>query len=408
MKKTLFILCIFSMVVFSLPLDAWLDYQTGGDSLSPNIGKINVGGRIEGTNWTLLLSEEYVDTDSTSLSPRFITSYSQTDIDFTIDLGPIVLNPALRFNMFLGDNADVVLPNAEGVAARTKYMRPGLDIEGYFSDAITFQTGGMLWIGNLQSEPDAITSATPSSEGEFKRTRYALNAGASWESSGGLTIGISGEYHHSNSERIDWNSEWSRIDCSAMYSPENLMRWAYMTAGLKYSFYNGEDYLGNDIADRLTAGLRASKTIFPSFAINGTVEASVDFDGNITRFASSYGEVRAIYHFWRNRIIPSNVTASAQISSYATQSARITLSSKINLYNGLSLLLNGEARETPTSVPGASERRQRVSYGPGLEYKMGTTLRVWGLIEEQRTNLEEVEVWLRVRAGLEYYFFGEE
>lgn len=400
MKTTMCVLLMFSIAAFSLPIDAYLDYRTGGDSLSPNLGRISFGGFLEGDNWQLHINEEYVNTDSTTLHPRFITTYSCTDLDFTFNpTGTVVLNPSLRFTLFPGDdNARVVLPNSAGIATRTKYMRPGLNIETTVLNDFTFQAGGMFWMGNLQDEY----------ENEFKRQRYTFNSGVVWDVHSGTSIGLSYEYHHSSSKKIDWDSDWSRIECSVIYSPENLIRWAYITAGLKYSLYNGEDYLGNDIADRLTAGLRVSRTVFPSFAINGTIDASVDFDGSVTRFTGSYGEVRAIYHFRRERMVPSNITASAQISSYATQTGRLTLSSKINLYNGLSLLLNSEARETPTSVPGASETRQRVTYGAGMEYKMGTTLSIWGLVEEQRTNLEEVEVWLRARAGLEYYFFSEE
>ncbi len=422
MKYSILLLCILSLAAFSVSFDAWVDYQTGGDSLLPNVGKIKIGGILEGENWNLLVSEEFVNTDSTTLFPRFITSYSQTDIDFTMALGSVVINPHLRFNLFLGDGADIVLPNAEGMASRTRYMRPGLNIETSPFDNITLQAGGMFWIGTLENEYGYEEEEDDDDDDDYDdsedtRQKYAFGGGVMWESPLGPMFAFSGEYHskidavtgatQSSASEAKDIPEWSRVDCSIIYRPENLDRWSYLTGRLKYSIYNGEDFLGNDIADRLTAGIRVSKTISPSFAVNGTFEASVDFDGEVTRFASSYGEIRAIYHFLQDRTVPSSITVSAQMSSFVTQTGRISLSSRINLYRGLSLLLKGEARETPTSVPGADDTRQRVSYGPGLEYQMGTSLRVWSTIEQQRTNLEEVEVWLRVRAGIEYYFFKE-
>lgn len=55
------------------------------------------------------------------------------------------------------------------------------------------------------------------------------------------------------------------------------------------------------------------------------------------------------------------------------------------------------------SVAGAGTERKRYILGPGLEYQFGTTARIWGVVEQERTNLEKNENWWRLRAGLEFY-----
>ena len=101
--------------------------------------------------------------------------------------------------------------------------------------------------------------------------------------------------------------------------------------------------------------------------------------------------------------MPSEIVLSGKLSTSSIRAERAALFSRINFYRGFSLLLNAEARSAPTMVAGASDTRKRIVFGPGLEYQLGTTLRVWGIIEQERTDLEEVEVWWCVRTGLEFY-----
>jgi hypothetical protein len=213
---------------------------------------------------------------------------------------------------------------------------------------------------------------------------------------------MSGLYHKTNSDFIDYESTWGRFDIAFSTEPQSLPANFYVTGDVKYSFYNGTNYLGDDLADRFTSRIRLVRMIIPSLAVNTTFESVIDYDGAI-RSACTSAETRILYRFMRSREVPSVITLSGKLSSSSIRTERAVLFSRINFYRGLSLLLNAEARSTPTMVAGAGNTRKRIVFGPGLEYQIGTTLRVWGIIEQERTDLEEVEVWWRVRTGLEFY-----
>lgn len=166
---------------------------------------------------------------------------------------------------------------------------------------------------------------------------------------------------------------------------------------------DGSDFNDHDIADRLTSRIRMVQMVIPSVSVNATFESVLDFDDGITRSACTSAESRVIYRFMKNREIPSAVVISGKLSRSSIRTERAGIFSRINLFKGLSLLIDAEARVTPTSVAGAGPDRKRYIFGPGLEYQLGTAARVWGIVEQERTNLAKNENWWRLRAGLEFY-----
>ncbi|MCD4777271.1 MAG: hypothetical protein K8S15_14645 [Candidatus Aegiribacteria sp.] len=214
---------------------------------------------------------------------------------------------------------------------------------------------------------------------------------------------MSGLYHQTNSDLIDYESTWGRLDIALYTVPQSLPSNMFISGDVTYSFYDGSDFNNHDIADRLTSRVRLVQMVIPSVSVNTTFESVIDFDDGITRAACTSFESRIVYRFLRNREIPSAVVISGKLSRSSIRTERAGIFSRINLYRGLSLLIDAEARVTPTSVAGAGHDRKRYIFGPGLEYQFGTAARIWGIVEQERTNLAKNENWWRLRAGLEFY-----
>lgn len=390
-RKTLPLLLLLPALGFSASLDGWMDVQTGGDSLSPEPGRLELGGMLSTGNWTLILEEQYSHEDTSGIVPRILNTYSQTDVDFIMNAGPVTINPDLCWTVDLGDKPELVLPVQAGVAYREGCIRPGLSLAADFAENYHVFVRGLYWNRDLKQEDGY----------DLAWTETRLNGGISCEASG-LTLSMSGLYHKTNSDFIDYESTWGRFDIAFSTEPQSLPAHFYVTGDVKYSFYNGTNYIGDDLADRFTTRIRLTRMVIPSLAVNTTFESVIDYDGEI-RPACTSAESRILYRFMRSGEVPSVITLSGKLSTSSIRTERAALFSRINFYRGLSLLLNAEARCTPTSVAGAGDTRKRIIFGPGLEYQLGTTLRVWGIIEQERTELEEVEVWYRVRTGLEFY-----
>lgn len=377
----------------AVTLDSWMDMQTGGDSLSLQPGRLEVGGMLSGNNWTITLHEKFSHGDSTGLVPVFLNKYSQTDLDIRFDAGPVTINPDLCWTVDIGDKPEMVLPRQAGVACREGFIRPGLGIEARVSDGIHLFARGLYWNRDLKQ----------ADEYDLAWTETRISGGFSWEMFHGHLLTVSGLNHRTNSDFIDYESSWSRFNLSISAENQPLPVQVYIDGDITYSLYQGTDYSEADLADRLTSRIRLTRMVAPSVSVNTTFESVLDFDDGVTRSACTSAESRIIYHFMRSREIPSAIVLSGKISRSSIRTERATLFSRINLFKGLSLLLNAEARVTPTSVAGADDSRKRVVFGPGLEYQLGTTLRVWGIIEQERTNLQENENWWRIRMGLELY-----
>ncbi len=390
-RKTLPLLLLLPALVFAVTLDGWMDVQTGGDSLSPEPGRLELGGMLGTENWVLILEEQYSYEDTSGIVPKFLNTYSQTDIDLIVNAGPVTINPDLCWTVDLGDKPEMVLPVQAGVAYREGFIRPGLSLAADISEDFLLFASGFYWNRDLKQEDGY----------DLAWTEFRVNGGISCETQG-FTLTMSGLHHKTKSDFIDYESTWGRFDIALSTEPQSLPANFYVTGDVTYSFYDGTNFLGNDLSDRFTSRIRLVRMIIPSLAVNTTFESVFDYDG-VIRLACTSAESRILYRFMRSREVPSVITLSGKLSTSSIRTERAALFSRINFYRGLSLLLNAEARSTPTSIAGAGDTRKRIMFGPGLEYQLGSTLRVWGIIEQERTDLEEVEVWWRVRTGLEFY-----
>lgn len=394
MKTSLFVfLLVIPMLAMAISLDGWVDIRTGGDSLSPQMGRGDLGGLLKGGNWSLVVSQRFSHSDSTGVVPRILNTYSRTDIDFSIEAGPVTINPDVCLTVDLGDNKpEMVLPVQAGVAYRQGFIRPGLSLEANIYDVGHVFIKGLYWNRDLIREDDS----------DLAWTETRISAGQSYEVSG-FTLSMSGLYQKKNSDFIDYESTLSRLNIALSAVPQSLPANMFISGDVTYSFYNGSDFNDHDIADRLISRVRLVQMVIPSVSVNTTFESVMDFDDGITRSACNSLESRVIYRFMESRDIVSSVVLYGKLSRSSIRTERAGVFSRVNLYKGLSFLFDAEARVTPTSVAGADHVRKRYVFGPGLEYQFENAARIWGIIEQERTNLETNHNWWRVRAGLELY-----
>ena len=394
MKTSLFVfLLLLPVLAMGVSLDGWVDIQTGGDSLSPQMGRGNLGGLLKGGNWSLIVQQRFSREDSTGVVERILNTYSRTDVDFRIEAGPVTINPDVCWTVDLGDNKpEMVLPVQAGVAYREGFIRPGISIEVALPENCHLFARGLYWNRDLRQEDGY----------DLAWTETRLSAGQYYEISG-LTISMSGFYHKTNSDYIDYESTLGRLDLALSSTPQSLPANMFISGDVTYSIIIGSDFNDHDIADRLISRVRLGQMVIPSLSVNTTFESVLDFDDGITRSACNSLESRIVYRFMRSRDIVSSVVFFGKLSRSSIRTERAGIFSRVNLYKGLSILLEAEARVTPTSVAGAGPDRKRYVFGPGLEYQFGTAARIWGMVEQERTNLVTNQNWWRVRAGLEFY-----
>ncbi|OPL17744.1 MAG: hypothetical protein AVO35_08770 [Candidatus Aegiribacteria sp. MLS_C] len=388
-------LLVFPLAASAVTLDSWLNFTTGGDSLSPQLGTLDIGGLLQGNGWGVLLQEKHVSMDTTGVVDRVLNSYSRTDLDISIQAGPVRINPDLVWTVDLGDDEpELVLPVQGGIAYREGSLRPGLGIEAQVSENLKFFADGFYWSRDIVHEDGSDLGWTD--------TRFS--GGATWDSPWIASLTVAGLTHNTVADYIDYDNTWNRYDVSVALHPSTLPRNMYVTGEVTYSVYDGRDFLDAEIADRLTSRVRLMQMgIIPSISVNTIFESSVDFDGETVRNACTALESRLVWRFLRDREVPSAVILSGRLTRSSIRTEKAGIFSRINIYRGLSLLAEAEARVTPTSVAGAGPDRQRYVFGPGLEYQFGNRARIWGIVEQERTDLTRNENWWRIRSGLEFY-----
>ncbi len=395
MKYLIPLLLMIPITAMAVTLDGWMNVTTGGDSLSPQLGSLDVGGFLQGNSWDVLLQEKHVSMDTTGVVDRVLNSYSRTDLDISIQAGPVRINPDLVWTVDIGDDKpELVLPVQGGIACREGFIRPGLELEAQVNQNLRFFARGLYWSRDIIHEDGSDLGWTD--------TRFS--GGATWDTPWNASLTVAGLTHNTMADYIDYDNTWNRYDVSVALHPGSLPRNMYVSGDVTYSVYDGVDFLDQEIADRLTSRVRLMQMgILPSISVNTIFESVMDFDDGTVRSACTALESRLVWRFLKNRDVPSAVVFSGRLTRSSIRTERAGVFSRINIFRGLSFLAEAEARVTPTSVAGAGPDRQRYTFGPGLEYQFGNKARIWGIVEQERTNLTRNENWWRIRSGLEFY-----
>lgn len=143
----------------------------------------------------------------------------------------------------------IVLPLAAGEAYRQGYIRPGLSLSGDLNENIHLFASGLYWNRDLKQEDDY----------DLDWAESRISGGAAWDTPWGPTIAVSGVSHRTESDFIDYEASWSRIDFTAAAGRNDMPLGLQAQAEVTYSLYGGNDFL-----DREIDGVPADRDILPA------------------------------------------------------------------------------------------------------------------------------------------------
>jgi hypothetical protein len=389
------VLAILPAAAMAVSMDSYFSTSYEGDSLTFSIGrhKLDLDLYISQGPWSLEVEESFISSDSGGIVQRYLNSMLESDLDFRYTTGPALINPDFRYVMHMVDGSEQILPASAGVAVRKGYMRPGIALGVDLPGNLSLNGRFLYWDRDIDAENGDPIAWTES--------RYG--GGLIWETPWGFDASVNGVAHNTTADDIDYESDWSRLDFALSTLPKQLPTRTQVMAEIRYSVLDGDDYLDNPIASRMTGRIRAVQQFSPVFSLNMTVTSTFDFDDGETRTAATQGAARLVYQFRKSGDVPSSLSVGGQYTTSSIETSRLDIGSRINVWRGLSLLLNTDFWEGPTSVPGAGATRKKVVLGAGLEYRIIDNLLVWAKVEQERSDFSEVEVWERLSTGLEFY-----
>ncbi len=389
------LLAVLPLTAAGSALDGWLDAATGGDSLSPGMGVIEGGGMLRGDLWNLTVQGKYVVTDTTEITRKFLDEYSVIDVNFKVREGATIVNPDLVWIMDFNEKTPkMVLPDQGGMAFRHGYYRPGLGLETAFVENFRLNMRGLYW--NLAAEHEDGS--------DLGWTGFMLDGRITWDSPWNTSFQAGAVTRKSAINKTGYAKTWNRYDVGVSLHPGGMPRNMYLTGGVTYSVYDGRDFLQRDIPDRLIARIRLMQMgVLPSVTAGTSFESVFDFDGNEIRMACTALEAGLIWKFMKKARVPSTAILSGKLTRSAIRTQTARLFTRVHVFRGLSVLAQARARISPTYVAGAGPYRKSYVAGPGLEYRFGNKIRIWGIIEHERTNLTGNENWWRIKSGLELY-----
>ncbi len=347
-------------------------------------------GDLDGGSWGIRLTEKYIDADSGGLVPRRYLGRNSLLLDARATLGGVRIGPGIRWDTGSTDALDFVLPLAAGTAFENGYTRPSLEIGAGLPLGFDVRACGSMVERSLEmADGTALGWSGQGAEGEVR-----------WTSPSGLFVSTGGAFRSHTSDDIAFDTDWSSIDAAVGTAPVTLPALVQAMGEVRYTSFSGQDYLGQNLGGRLTCRVRAVRMLRPGLVLNMSVLSASDRrDGEWYQAASS-GAARLVLTRGRPGSIPSTLALGGQYTVSSIRTARFEASARVHLVEGLSALLSADLREGPTTIPGAGPARQRVVLGSGLEYRFSSIAVAWLRFEDERTELDDIEHWSRVEAGL--------
>lgn len=340
----------------------------------------------------LQLEDRFLLADSGGTVPRWNREGNDLLLSARASFDRFLLKPDIRWQTATsGDSILLGVPNATRLS-QGDMLRPGATIEAYLGP-VSLHGFGRYWQRDLYASTDE--------ESGWQSTGYG--GGASWVTPLGARVGVSGTYRGHTADVPELDRDWSRTDIMISTRPMQLPARTQVLADLEYSLYAGEDYTGGEIADRLSGRVRAVQSISQTVSYNMTMAAAMDYCEDGWSVASGMAAARLRFLLDRGGEIPSVLSLGSSFSTSVFSTAHFDLFSRFNIYRGLSLLGNIDARRTPTDVSGAPESRRSLVLGGGAEYQLRDNVRCWMMLEQERTEYQETENWGRMRAGLDLY-----
>jgi hypothetical protein len=393
--KTIIVL-FWAASCMALGVEEYARFAVAQDSVNYGGGTCldaSAGVRLFQGPWQFNLDQTYRKTpeDNAALQ-RFSRNRSETTLAVRYQTGGITVRPDFRFTTDL-DSSGVVLPRSEGIGERSNTVRPGLNLGWELPGTVKLNAYGRYWSRSVSGQDDQDLS--------WAETR--AGGGAIWYTPLGIDLGVSGMSHNTGIDEVDFDETYSRVNFAASLAPRTLPTRTQVMADLAWSVQSGGDHNGTPLPDRATARVRAVQTLARNLTFNFTVCQTIDFDEDVTRLAAYQAGARLRYAFTGWGEHPSSVSLYGQGTESFISTRFGEIETRVGVYRGLSVLVNGRIWEGPSSIPGTGGTRRRETYGGGLEYRMKNGLSAWFLIRRQASELEYTEVWNSFQGGLAFY-----
>ncbi|NLP05474.1 hypothetical protein GX411_05965 [Candidatus Fermentibacteria bacterium] len=370
---------------------AALRFESDSLGLDPGRRHAEWSGLLEGSRWEIGLRERILLSDSGGTVPRWLLGRSDLEAEARAWLGPVIVNPSVRWSREIDEGPMMILPVQAGEAFYRGFVRPALTAEASLPAGFSVSATGRMLDRSLEM-PEGGSPGWSAAQygGTFE-----------WRAPRGFELYAGGYSSSTDAGDLGWNSDWSRLDAGVRSGPVSFPARTQVLADLQFTGWDGNDYLGMDLGDRVTCSARAVRWLTPRISLNITGRSCFDRrDGEWTHSLGA-GIARVNLFFGLPALNPSSLTLAGMYTSSAFTTSRFEASSRVKLYRGLYALFSGDFRSGPTVFPGAPATRRRVILGTGLEYRLGTTAVIWTRVENERTELAQIEDWARLEAGLE-------
>lgn len=369
--------------------------ETDSSGLDPSRHEVTLGTIFHGGDWSAFLTDTYLSGDSGGFVPRSILAENDLVAGITYSPGAFHVRPGVRFRLEPGeDGTATALPGAV-LAYRKSAISPSLRI----GVELPWHTRVDLH-GRYASRAYELEGTGE----DATWTEQQAEASLAWASPIGLDFGVAGFYRRNSSDHVDdYSSEYSRLDVGITAGPGSLPATTQVMVGAVYSFNDGLDHSGGELADRLTGHARAVQALLPGASINLDLKTFLDHDEDGFRLAGSAVSLRATAQFLRTAAVPSDIGVAVQLTNTRFVTRRLEVTTRVNVWNGLCGTARVDLRDGPTTSSLASGgTRERVILAPGVEFIMGTLVRAWLTLKNERTELNGIESWSRVDAGIEF------
>lgn len=367
--------------------------ETDSLELNPSRKEVTVGLTLSGSSWRFDLLDTFLSTDSGGIVPRRNLGENDLLMSGRWKTGSFILYPELRMRNRTEDGLDLVLPGPQ-TGRMNSTLRPGMRITAELLQNLMLDVGGRYILGSFEN-----------SEEELDWNEIEGFGSVTWNTPTGPAISVGGVYHNSIFDDAgDYENDlsWKRIDIGISTGPGSLPAMTQIMGEIVYHIYYGENCFSSDIADRFTARVRAVKAIMPDVSMNMSLTSILDLDGDEFRYIGTGTSTRLTWHFWKDQQIPSSLSFGAQYTNTRFNTSRFETKGRFFISHGFCGIFRIDLRDGPTVSSIESNSRPRVVICPGIEYRYGKKLRVWASLENERTDLDGIKSWSRIRAGLEF------
>lgn len=367
-------------------------YRSDSLAGSPARTEITWGALLDTGPLQLEVQDSYLVSDSGGTVPRWTREGNDLLVSARASFDRFLLRPDLRWQTAMKGDSILLGPPFADPVSQGDVLRPGGTLEADLG-SVHLYGFGRYWQRDMYTA-DGL-------EAGWTSTGYG--GGGTWTTPMGAILGVSGVSRSHDADFKELYSDWSRLDLSLASRPLQLPARTMVMADLEYSLYTGEDYTGAEIADRVSGRVRAVQSLSTTVSYNMTMAVAMDHHEDHWTVAKGMAGARMLFILDRGGRVPSTLNIGSSFSSSVLSTTCLDIFSRAHIYRGISLLGRIDARRTPTDIAGAPETRRSVVLGGGLEYQMGKNLRCWMMIEQERTEYQDVENWGRIRGGLDVF-----